>query len=183
MTFALPHRHTFRFPLPAARVLLWGPLVSFGWYDTLKTTGNRVSFTLDSTLESVNTAEEAAGQMAGKAGFADEERDRISMAVREAAVNAVLHGNAYDPQKKMRISFENTGESLVVKVADEGRGLRVQDIPDPLAPENLLKQSGRGIFLMRTFMDDVQFRPLQPGTEITLIKRVRSDADRMEETK
>ena len=121
--------------------------------------------------------------MAGKAGFADEDRDRISMAVREAAVNAVLHGNAYDPRKKMRVSFENTADSLVIKIADEGRGLKQEDIPDPLAPENLLKQSGRGIFLMRTFMDDVQFRLLQPGTEITLIKHVRSDADRMEETK
>jgi serine/threonine-protein kinase RsbW len=149
----------------------------------LKTTGNRVSFTLDSTLESVNTAEEAAMQMAGKAGFPEEDRDRISMAVREGAVNAVLHGNAYDPQKKLRISFENTGESLVIKIADEGPGLRAEQIPDPLAPENLLKQSGRGIFLMRTFMDDVQFRLLQPGTEITLIKRVRNDAERMEDTK
>lgn len=121
--------------------------------------------------------------MAGKAGFQDEERDRISMAVREGAVNAVLHGNAYDPQKKLRISFENTGESLVIKIADEGPGLRVDEIPDPLAPENLLKQSGRGIFLMRTFMDDVQFRLLQPGTEITLIKRVRNDAERMEDAK
>jgi serine/threonine-protein kinase RsbW len=149
----------------------------------LKTTGNRVSYTLDSTLESVNTAEETAAQMAGRAGFADEDRDRISMAVREAAVNAVLHGNAYDARKKVRVSFENTGESLVIKISDEGRGLRTEDIPNPLAPENLLKQSGRGIFLMRTFMDDVQFRLLQPGTEITLIKRVRSDADRREETK
>jgi serine/threonine-protein kinase RsbW len=149
----------------------------------LKTTGNRVSYTLDSTLESVNTAEEAAARMAGKAGFQEEEQDRISMAVREGAVNAVLHGNAYDPKKKLRISFENTGESLVIKIADEGPGLRVEELPDPLAPENLLKQSGRGIFLMRTFMDDVQFRLLQPGTEITLIKRVRSDAERMEDAK
>jgi serine/threonine-protein kinase RsbW len=118
--------------------------------------------------------------MAAKAGFAEEDRDRISMAVREAAVNAVLHGNAYDPKKKVRLTFENTPGALVIKIADEGGGLRLEDIPDPLAPENLLKQSGRGIFLMRTFMDDVQFRPLQPGTEITLIKHVRSDADRME---
>jgi serine/threonine-protein kinase RsbW len=182
LTFALSDRQTCRF-----RHLRQGrqdaSVSGLAWYDTLKTTGNRVSYTLDSTLESVNTAEEAAVQMAGKAGFKDEDRDRISMAVREAAVNAVLHGNAYDPQKKMRVSFENTADSLVIKIADEGRGLKHEDIPDPLAPENLLKQSGRGIFLMRTFMDDVQFRLLQPGTEITLIKHVRSDADRMEDTK
>jgi len=141
----------------------------------VKTAGNRVSYTLDSTLESVNTAEATAEQMAAKAGFEDDDRHRISMAVREAAVNAVLHGNAYDPGKKMRVSFQNTGGSLVITVADEGRGLRESEIPDPLAPENLLKQSGRGIFLIRSFMDEVRFRLLEPGTEVTLIKHVRPE--------
>jgi serine/threonine-protein kinase RsbW len=136
-------------------------------------TGKRVSYTLDSTLESVNTAEQTAHRMADKAGFAEDERHRISMAVREAAVNAVLHGNAYDPQKKMRVSFENTGDALVITIADEGHGLCERDVPDPLSPDNLLKQSGRGIFLIRSFMDEVRFRALQPGTEITLIKHVR----------
>ena len=133
-------------------------------------TGNRVSYTRASTLDSVNTAEEAAEKMAAKAGFSEEDIHRISMAVREAAVNAVLHGNAYDPNKKMTVSCENTGESLVIKVADQGAGLDPEEIPDPLAPENLLKQSGRGIFLMRAFMDEVQIRKLEPGTEFTLIK-------------
>lgn len=133
-------------------------------------TGNRVSYTLDSTLDSVNTAEETAEQLAAKAGFSEDECQKISMAVREAAVNAVLHGNAYDPKKKMTVSYENTGESLVVIVADQGEGLDPKDIPDPLSPENLLKQSGRGIFLMRSFMDEVRIRSLQPGTEFTLIK-------------
>ena len=93
------------------------------------------------------------------------------MAVREAAVNAVLHGNAYDPSKKLTVGFDTTGDALVISIADQGRGLDPETLPDPLAPENLLKQSGRGIFLIRTFMDEVKFRLLHPGTEITLIKR------------
>jgi len=137
--------------------------------------GNRVSYTLDSTLESVNTAETTAEQMAAKAGFEDDDQHRISMAVREAAVNAVLHGNAYDPNKKMRVSFENNGESLIITIADEGKGLHEEDIPDPLSPENLLKQSGRGIFLIRSFMDEVRFRVLEPGTEVTLVKHFRGE--------
>jgi Anti-sigma regulatory factor (Ser/Thr protein kinase) len=133
---------------------------------------DRVSYTLDSTLDSVNKAEQAAEEAAGKMPFEDEDCHRIAMAVREAAVNAVLHGNAYDPKKKMTVSFENTGESLVIKIADQGRGIKDEDIPNPLAEENLLKQSGRGIFLIRSFMDDVRFRQLEPGTEITLVKHI-----------
>ena len=135
-------------------------------------TVERVSYTLDSTLDSVNKAEQTAEELAAKMPFEEEECHRIAMAVREAAVNAVLHGNAYDPKKKMTVSFENTGDSLVIKIADQGRGLKNEDIPDPLAEENLLKQSGRGIFLIRSFMDEVSIRQLQPGTEITLVKHI-----------
>ena len=139
-------------------------------------TDKRLSYTFDSTLESVDRAEEVATQVATHAGFDEEDCQKISMAVREAAVNAVLHGNAYDPRKKMRVSYEHPGDSLVITVSVEGQGLDPSEIPDPLAPENLLKQSGRGVFLMRTFMDEVRFRNLAPGTELTLIKRVRGEA-------
>jgi len=135
-------------------------------------TAKRVSYTLDSSLQSVNMAEETAQLLAGKAGFDEDDCLKISMAVREAAVNAVLHGNAYDPGKKMTIAFENTGRALVITITDEGRGLDVNTIPDPTTPENLLKQSGRGIFLMRSFMDEVRIRPLAPGTEVTMVKNV-----------
>ena len=95
----------------------------------------------------------------------------------------MLHGNGSNPQKKMTVSYENTGESLVITIADQGNGLDPKNIPDPLAPENLLKQSGRGIFLIRSFMDEVRFRALEPGTEITLIKHVGgAPADVKEET-
>lgn len=139
-------------------------------------TVNRVSYALDSSLESVNQAEESALQFAKKTGFNEDDVQRISMAVREGVVNAVLHGNQYDPNKKVRISFETSNNALVIRIADEGPGLDPGSIPDPLAPENLLKTSGRGIFLIRAFMDEVQFKSLNPGTEITLIKRVGGEA-------
>lgn len=145
----------------------------FEYLDNAKNmTAKRVTYRLDSTLESVNQAEQTAGQIATRAGFDADEVDRIAMAVREATVNAVLHGNAYDPGKKVTLGFENTASALVITVADEGRGIDADKIPDPLAPENLLKQSGRGIFLIRAFMDEVRFRRLEPGTEVTLIKHV-----------
>jgi serine/threonine-protein kinase RsbW len=137
----------------------------------------RVSYTLESTLASVNKAEQSALELAAKSGFDEDECGRISMAVREATVNAVLHGNHYDPAKRVTVSFEATPSALTVAVRDEGSGLDPASVPDPLAPENLLKQSGRGIFLIRAFMDEIHFRPLSPGTEITMVKFVRG-ADR-----
>ena len=118
----------------------------------------RVSYTLESTLASVNKAEQAAGEVAAKSGFDEDDCGRIAMAVREATVNAVLHGNRYDPSKRVTISFESTPETLTVTVRDEGQGLDPAQLPNPLAPENLLKESGRGIFLIRTFMDEIRFR-------------------------
>ena len=130
---------------------------------------------MESTLESVNKAEEMAGQLAAKAGFDEDSRDGITMAVREAMINAVLHGNAYDPNKRVNLSLEQNDRELIVTISDEGRGLEPDEIPDPLAEENLMKQSGRGIFIIRAFMDEVRFRKLEPGTEITLIKRIPAD--------
>lgn len=133
----------------------------------------RVSYTLESSLASVNKAEQCAAEIAARSGLDADEGGRVAMAVREAAVNAVLHGNRYDPDKRVTVSFETTPDALTVAVRDEGPGLDPSTIPDPLAPENLLKQSGRGIFLIRAFMDEVRFRSLSPGTEITMIKFVR----------
>lgn len=142
----------------------------------------RVSYTLESTLASVNKAEQAALEVAAKSGFDEDECGRISMAVREATVNAVLHGNRYDANKRVTISFETTPDALTVAVRDEGQGLDPTNVPDPLAPENLLKQSGRGIFLIRAFMDEIRFRALSPGTEITMVKFVRgTDRDGIKE--
>ena len=135
-----------------------------------------VSYTLDSTLETVDNAEEKATRIATELGFADEEVMQISMAVREGAVNAVLHGNAYAPDKKVTLAFEKTSEDLVITIRDQGRGINLTEIPNPLAPENLLKTSGRGIFLMRSFMDVVEIRPSQTGTEVKLIKHVHGSS-------
>jgi len=135
-------------------------------------TEQRVSYTLDSSLETIDSAEEKATRIATELGFADDEVMQISMAVREGAVNAVLHGNGYAPDKKVTLAFERTGENLVITIRDQGKGLDLSKIPNPLAPENLLKTSGRGIFLMRSFMDVVEIRPSQTGTELKLIKHV-----------
>jgi len=127
---------------------------------------------LPSTMDSVSEVEAAAEKLTQSAGMDEDESFRLVMAVREGAVNAVLHGNGYDPNKYVTVNFENTGKSLVVTITDEGEGLDPAKLPDPLAPENLLRGTGRGIFLMRSFLDEVHFRQLHPGTEVTLIKHL-----------
>ena len=122
--------------------------------------------------------EAAADKLAAEAGLDEDERFHITMAVREAAVNAVLHGNEYDPSKLIDVSLENTGDALVFTIADQGKGLDPETIPDPLAPENLLRGTGRGIFLIRSFMDEVNFRQLHPGTELTLVKKLAPAAEK-----
>jgi serine/threonine-protein kinase RsbW len=138
----------------------------------------RVSYTLESTLESVNTAEQAALELAAKSGFDQDDCGRIGIAVREATVNAVLHGNRYDPAKRVTVCLESTPESLTIAVRDEGPGLDPATLPDPLAPENFLKSSGRGIFLIRAFMDEVGFPEVSTGTEIAMTKFLRTPARR-----
>lgn len=131
----------------------------------------RDELTLDSVVESVQTVEEMADAYAKEAGFDEDTASNISMVTGEATANAVLHGNKKDPAKKVRASFELTETELRISIADEGPGLDPDKIPDPLAPENIMKGSGRGVFLMRAYMDEVNFRQLTPGTEITMVKR------------
>ncbi len=130
------------------------------------------TISLPSTMDSVSELESLAEKLASEAGLDEDETFRVSMAAREAAVNAVLHGNEYDPSKHVTASFENTGESIVITISDEGRGLDPSKLPDPREPENLLLGTGRGIFLIRSMMDEVNFRQLHPGTELTLVKHL-----------
>lgn len=137
-----------------------------------ETGASRLTLTLPSTTASVDAIEAEAERLASAAGLDEDTRFNVTLAAREAAVNAVLHGNAYDPAKQITASFENSGAALTIVVSDQGPGLDPDTLPDPLAPENLLRGSGRGIFLMRSFMDEVRFHQLRPGLELTLIKHL-----------
>jgi serine/threonine-protein kinase RsbW len=130
---------------------------------------------LDSTLDSVDSAEELAVGLAQRAGVDEDDLMKIGMAVRESMVNAVVHGNRYSAHKKVRFAAHANEERFTVQIADSGEGFDFDSIPDPLAEENLMRTSGRGIFLIRSFMDDFQMRHLESGgTEVTLVKNLVS---------
>ena len=126
---------------------------------------------LDSLLESADTAEHLVIEVASRIGFQEEELHKLGMAVRESVVNAVVHGNRYSAKKKVHLSISNSQDRITVTVTDEGQGFDVSSLRNPLADENLLEQSGRGIFLIRAFVDEFHIRRLVPsGTEVTLVK-------------
>ncbi len=137
-----------------------------------------VELTLDSSLDSVDKAEEEVLRFAEANGFGEEDLQKIGMAVRESMVNAVLHGNQYDPEKKAGLKVELQNGGVAVTITDQGAGFELDGVPDPLAQENLLRHSGRGIFLIRAFMDELQVRRLAPrGTEVRMVKYRSEETD------
>lgn len=142
--------------------------------DNLSGEGRRVDIVLASTLDSVDDAESLVLKEAADIGFGEEDLHKICMAVRETVVNAVVHGNRYNSHKKVRLQILKGDDRITITVADEGNGFELRSVPDPLAEENLLQQSGRGILLIRAFVDDYQMQRLAPaGTEVRLVKYLR----------
>jgi serine/threonine-protein kinase RsbW len=129
--------------------------------------------TLETQVESVNLAEEMCLRVAEEAGFGEDDCYRIGMSVREGVINAFHYGNQERPEKKIYLAVDVTTEKMIIHVLDEGNGFRLADVPDPLAEENLLSTSGRGIFLMRAFMDEFDvLRGRTGGAEIVMSKRL-----------
>ncbi|HWF47095.1 MAG TPA: ATP-binding protein [Bryobacteraceae bacterium] len=129
--------------------------------------------TLDSTLQSVDDAEAIVMSAAKDLGFEEDDQHQIGMAVRECMVNAVVHGNRYSKNKKVHLDIDSSGNSLIIVIGDEGAGFDINSLPDPLASENILRQSGRGLLLIRAFMDDFDLHPRPGGgTEVRIVKRL-----------
>ena len=120
-------------------------------------------------------ADEIVRRVCATAGFEEEEQHKISMAVHESMINAIWHGNKSDASKYVWLRFDMYSDRLEIHIRDQGTGFDVSKVPDPLASENLLKVSGRGIFLIRSFMDDFRVESLPgSGTEVILVKRIDS---------
>lgn len=132
---------------------------------------------LESSLDSVDLAEEAAATFAASQGMDEDSVHQLGMAVRESMVNAVVHGNRYNANKKVHFGLQGLEDRVVVTIGDEGEGFDPARLPDPLAEENLLRQSGRGILLMQAFVDSFEIYARQPrGTEVRLTKLLSSAA-------
>ncbi len=132
---------------------------------------------IPSRFEDIDLVDRVTDSLLRFLGFDEQSTERSSLAVREAVANAVEHGNRLDATKPVDIRYAVEGEDLVVQVRDQGQGFDPGALPDPLAPENLLKPKGRGIFLIRTFMDQVDFSFNNPvGTVVTMRRRSADQA-------
>lgn len=127
---------------------------------------------LPSRIESVEDAAMAADEFAKACGHGDEFIYAIDLAIRESVANAVKHGNKFDESKEVNVRFENHADGLAITVRDFGTGFKVEDIPDPTNPENLLKTNGRGILFMNSFMDEISWsNPADGGLEVKMFKK------------
>ena len=132
---------------------------------------------ISSTFEMLRLVDHVSEQYGQMAGLDEDGVHGLGVAVREAAVNAMKHGNRCDHHKRVRIEYaapvDPARPRVVVRVCDEGSGFDTNSLSNPLAPENILETSGRGMLLMRMFMDDVQVHVLPSGgTEIVLAKAI-----------
>ena len=127
---------------------------------------------LPSHIEAVADAAVAVTDFIRNCGVSEEAAFGVEMAVREAVTNAMVHGNQEDESKSVEVIFNCHASELEVEVRDQGEGFDPATVPDPTNAENLLKTSGRGIFLMRTFMDQIEWvnRP-EGGTMVRMTKR------------
>jgi serine/threonine-protein kinase RsbW len=128
---------------------------------------------LDSLLENADSVESATLEIARRAGFSGADVEKIGLAAREIVANAIIHGNRLDLHKKVIVTILRTNKRLEITVVDEGSGFEPDNLPDPRSAEVLLRKSGRGIYLARSFMDEfhVHIRP-QGGATVTLIKYI-----------
>lgn len=134
---------------------------------------NHYQLELESDPNNLITVEEFVNYFAKDLGIDEEKMNGLLLSVTEATTNAIIHANKSDPAKLVTIDVTTDNNNLVIKVKDEGRGFDPSKIPDPTAPENLMKDSGRGVYLMRVYMDDLKYNITPSGTETILILKIK----------
>ena len=140
-------------------------------------TGHVIRLAFRSSYDLLDVIERVSDRLSGMAGLDEDSAHWVSVAVRESVINAIKHGNKEDAAKQVAVLFtlspRATPTEFAIEVHDEGAGFEVEEIADPLAPENMLKSSGRGIFFMKSFMDDVRIaRRPEGGMSVRLVKKL-----------
>lgn len=139
----------------------------------MKNQDSVIELKIQSSLEYTELVENITNNLTLMAGCDSDQAYFIEMAVREVVVNAIRHGNQMDLDKIVRVQYRFNSERFEVEVLDQGNGFDFEHLPDPCNPENLMKSSGRGIFLVRSFMDDFSLAYIpNRGTEVKFTKKL-----------
>lgn len=141
---------------------------------------NEISLSFGSDLAFIDLVQGVADNLSTLMGFEGDDLYWIGLSVREAVTNAVLHGNGRDRSKLVWVRFRIEADRLRISVCDQGVGILPQNLPDPLAPANLLKPGGRGIFFIRSFMDNVDFTSPPDGGHEIVMEKIRRVANQGE---
>ncbi len=128
---------------------------------------------IKSDLNEIPKVERYTEKISNKMNFTDDEKDSLAISITEIVSNAISHGNKKQKNKKVTINYNLSPISITITVQDEGQGFNVDKIDNPLEPKNLLKESGRGIYIVRTLMDKVEFEFNKTGTLIKLTKNTK----------
>lgn len=128
-----------------------------------------IPIVISSQLAELSKVESLSEQVSDKMGFTQDEKDNLAIAITEVVGNAIVHGNGMNPDKRVHIAFHLYHDRLHVEVQDEGEGFNPDEVADPLDPENLMKESGRGIFILKNLIDGVDFEFSETGTKVHLL--------------
>ena len=132
-------------------------------------TGNNFSLEIESNPNNLITVEEFVNYFSKELNLDETKLSGLLLAVTEAVTNAIIHANKCDETKKVQVNVTNNGNTLTITIKDEGKGFDPSKVPDPTSPENLLKDSGRGLYLMKIYSDELKFNITPTGTETILI--------------
>ena len=124
---------------------------------------------IPSRFEAARAVEQSVLDEMDKHGYSECDCFAVKLALEESLNNAIKHGNRLEPEKPIQVSFDVDDAQVVIVVVDQGRGFDRSRLPNCTADENLEKPTGRGIMLMRCYMDEVRFN--ERGNEVTLVKR------------
>jgi serine/threonine-protein kinase RsbW len=116
--------------------------------------------------------EEFINEFTQNLNLTDDQQSNLLLAMTEATTNAIIHANKSDASKKVQIKVDVSEDKLVISIKDEGKGFDPNKIPDPTQPENLMKDSGRGLYLMRIYMDELKYNLTPEGTETVLVMNI-----------
>jgi serine/threonine-protein kinase RsbW len=139
--------------------------------------GARRTIVLESSLESVDKGEEFVRAAARGMGFDEDSVHEISISVRECLVNAVAHGNRYNARKKVNLQVAAHPDRLEIEIQDDGPGFELDLVPDPRAEANLLRQSGRGLLMVKAFMDEFSVTRREPAGALVRMVKLRKESD------